>query len=474
MQTRDRWIMLFATSMVSFMSTLDASVVNIAVPHISRELNVPMNEAEWVVSVYLVAICALLIFFGRLADQIGRIPVFQTGTVIFVLGSLTCGLSSSLPMLLAARLFQALGSSMVMATNFGIITQTFPINEHGRALGVNSTVVQIGNVAGPGIGGVILAVANWHWIFWINVPIGIIAFLFGHRIFPHESVTWSKVQVDWSGYLTFAAAVISFFVAIYWGQAVGFSTPGVIALFIFAAVLVAAFIWIEKRVATPLLQLGIFRSRGFTLGIISAMLVYMVGYFNNVVMPFYLQETLALSSATAGLILMAVPLLNMVSAPTGGIISDHIGAEKVSFYALFIFFVPLIIFVMVQPGWSIAVLIFGLAMFGVANGAFQNNPMIMDNAGPEYQGIAGSLAALGRNLGMAMGLSLATSLVYLGMSLRAGKHITAYPRSHPDWFVFAMHFSYWFAVALIVAAVILIGSLLRYQRRAVQANQSED
>ena len=471
MEQRSRWIMLFATSMVSFMSTLDASVVNIAIPHISRELGVPMNQAEWVVSVYLVAICALLIFFGRLADQIGRIPVFQTGTLIFVAGSLACGLSVSLPMLLGARLFQALGASMVMSSNFGIITQAFPMGEHGRALGLNSTFVQIGNIAGPGIGGVILAIANWHWIFFINVPIGIIAFIVGYRTYPHEPVVFRHVQVDWPGYSTFALAVISFFIAIYWGQGVGFSHLGVIALFALAAVLVVGFIFIEQRVAAPLITLGIFRSPGFTIGIITAMLVYMVGYFNNVIMPFYLQETLALSSATAGLILMAVPLLNMISAPTGGIISDHIGAEKVSFYALFIFFVPLLLFLFVQPAWSLGWLIFGLAMFGVANGAFQNNPMIMGNAGKEYQGIAGAMAALGRNIGMALGLSLATSLLYWDMSQQAGRRVTAYLHAQPRWFIQAMHFSYGWAVGLIGSAVLLLGGLLFYRGHIAEASR---
>ena len=465
MQKRSQWILLMATSSVSFMSTLDASIVNIAIPHISRELNVPMNEAEWVVSVYLVLICVLLIFFGRLSDQIGRIPIFQAGTLVFVAGSLLCGLSTNLPLLLGARALQALGSSMVMATNFGIITQIFPSNQHGRALGLNSSVVQVGNIAGPGLGGLILSVVSWHWIFFVNVPLGIIAFLFGHRIFPKQTLHFDKVVVDWPGYATFATLVSAFFIAIYWGQAAGFTHPSVLGLFGLATVMLVAFIKIEQHVAQPLIQLKIFANRGFSLGIISAMLVYMTGFFNNVIMPFYLQETLLLSSATAGLILMAVPLLNVFSAPVGGIISDHIGAERVSFYALFIFLIPELIFIFVQPGWSIVWLALGLAFFGTANGAFQNNPMIMGNAGPEFQGIAGSIAALGRNLGMAIGLSLATSLLYTGISQRAGRHLTAYPQGHPDWFVYGMHFGYLFALGLIVIAIGLLGWLLWSRKR---------
>ncbi|GEK29630.1 MFS transporter [Furfurilactobacillus siliginis] len=467
MKKQSQWILLAATSSVSFMSTLDASIVNIAIPHISRQLGVPMNEAEWVVSVYLVLICTLLIFFGRLSDQIGRIPIFQTGTLVFLAGSLLCGLSNSLAILLIARGVQALGSSMVMATNFGIITEIFPTSQHGRALGINSSFVQVGNIAGPGLGGLILGLANWHWIFFVNLPIGVIAFLFGHHIFKHEPVTFKNVQVDWRGYATFATLIPAFFIAIYWGQAAGFNHLGVISLLTLAAVLLGLFIWIEQHVAEPLIQLRIFNNRGFSLGIISAMLVYMVGFFNNVIMPFYLQETLALSAGIAGIILMAVPLLNIFSAPIGGIISDHIGAERISFYALFIFFIPELIFIFIQPSWSLIWLVFGLAMFGVANGAFQNNPMIMGNAGKEFQGIAGAIAALSRNLGMTFGLSLATSLLYFGIGIKAHHRMTAYPKLHPDWFIFGMHFSYVFALGLIGIAIGLMSWLLWSRKKAV-------
>ncbi len=454
-----------STSIVSFMSTIDASIVNIAVPKMSRDLHIPNNQAEWIVSVYLVLICVLLIFFGRLSDQIGRIRLFQTGTVIFVLGSLACGLSINLPTILAARALQALGASMTMATNFGIITTIFPMRQHGLALGVNSSFVQVGNIAGPGVGGLILSVLNWHYIFFVNVPIGIIAFFLGRHFFPKSTPvkTWPKVDV--AGFATYAGMVLSFFVMIFLGQMIGFGHWVILGLLILTVGLIVTFIRIEQHQEAPLIDLRIFHNLSFTFGIISAMLVYMCGYFNNVIMPFYLQDRLVLSSGIAGLILMAVPVVNVFSAPIGGTISDHIGAERVSFYALFIFLVPEIIFIFITPAWSPAWLVVGLALFGCANGAFQNNPMIMGNAAPEFQGIAGSIAALGRNLGMSMGLALATSLLYHGISLRAGTRMTTYPDAHPDWFVWAMHEAYLAALGLIILAMICLGIVLWHRKR---------
>ncbi len=445
------------------MSTLDASIVNIAVPKMSRDLNVPNNQAEWVVSVYLVLICVLLIFFGKLSDQIGRIPIFQVGTLVFVTGSLICGLSVNLPILIIARIVQALGASMTMSTNFGIITQIFPSSKHGLALGVNSSFVQVGNLAGPGLGGLILAYLNWHYIFFVNVPIGIIAYFLGHHFFPHNKVTHNKVKIDIFGFITYAGTISSFFIMIFWGQVIGFGSLKIIVLLFLTMILLFLFVLVENHTKSPLINLHIFHNLSFSFGIVSTMLVFAVGYFNNMIIPFYLEDTLLLSSAIAGLILMFVPILNIVSAPIGGYISDHIGAERVSFYALFIFIVPEVIFITVRPSWPLIWLIIALATFGIANGAFQNNPMIMGNAAPEFQGIAGSIASLSRNMGMSLGLALATSLLYFGISSRSGYRITTYPDKHPEWFVSGMHFAYNFAFGMILTALILLGSLLYYQ-----------
>lgn len=164
---KNRWWILVAVGLFTFMSTLDGSIVNIALPVMSRDLHIPMNQAEWVVSIYLIVVCALLLLFGKLGDAFGKIRIFRLGTFFFVLGSLLCGFNQSLTFLLLARSLQAFGASMTMSTNNGIITEIFPIQERGKALGFIGSFVSLGSIAGPGIGGLILAVLPWGYIFWL-------------------------------------------------------------------------------------------------------------------------------------------------------------------------------------------------------------------------------------------------------------------------------------------------------------------
>ena len=171
------WLILIATCLFTFMSTLDGSIVNIAMPIMSKSLSIGMNEAEWIVSVYMITICCLLIFWGKISDTVGKIKIFKIGTLIFILGSLFCGISSNLEMLLISRIIQATGASMTMATNYGIITENFPPEMRGRSLGVLGSFVSLGSIAGPGIGGVIIQRYTWHYIFLINIPVGIFAFI---------------------------------------------------------------------------------------------------------------------------------------------------------------------------------------------------------------------------------------------------------------------------------------------------------
>ncbi len=280
-----KWWILIAVSMFTFMSTLDGSIVNIALPTISSDMGVPMNQAEWVVSVYLMIVCACLLLFGKVGDSWGKIKVFRLGMLIFIIGSLLCGFNHSLAFLLFARVVQAIGASMTMATNTGIITEVFPMSERGRALGMIGAFVSLGSIAGPGLGGVILAHFSWPFIFWINVPVGILTMIAGEKVLPKD-ITMSHDSIDKNGFVLFSIAIISFFGGIFLGQERGFLTWLPLLLVGIALVAFIVFLRVEARVSKPLITFGIFRNKIFTMSLITALLIFSANFFVNVVIPF--------------------------------------------------------------------------------------------------------------------------------------------------------------------------------------------
>lgn len=168
-----RWWILLSIGIFAFMSNLDSSIVNIAMPIMAKQLDIPMNQIEWVVSIYLIIVSALLLFFGKLGDMYGKIKVFRIGTAIFIIGSFLSGLQWTFSFLLLGRIIQGIGSAMTLSNTYGITTATFSLKERGRAMGLIGTFVAFGAVAGPGIGGLVLSRLSWGYIFWINVPLGI-------------------------------------------------------------------------------------------------------------------------------------------------------------------------------------------------------------------------------------------------------------------------------------------------------------
>ncbi|MHA8263500.1 MFS transporter [Lactobacillaceae bacterium Melli_B3] len=456
------FFIILAVAIVSFLGTVDMSIVNTALPQISKDLDIPMNQAEWISSAYLILICMTLILFGKLGDQMNKSTIFQIGTLIFTVSSLFCGISTNLIVLLIARGLQGIGASMTMATNLGIITEAVPFNQRGRGLGINTMIGQLGYIAGPAVAGLILSIASWNWIFLFNVPIGIAALIFGHLVYPKPTFrTKNQLNIDWAGFLLLAISIFLFFMTVFIGQEIGFKKPIIITGFIVTVILIAIFITVEIKVSEPILDLQLFKNIGFTISIISLMFMYIIIYFNNVLLPFYIQNTLNFSPSKMGLIMSILPVANVFTAYLGGVLCDKYGAVHMSLRAAIIFVVAEIIFAIINPAWSIWVLIFGFVVFATANGLFQNNPMVMEHAGKDQQGIAGSILALSRNIGFTVGLSLATSILYTGMSIKANRTITTYPFGHDQWFVFGMHFTYWFAALLMFSVVIMLAWLLK-------------
>lgn len=462
------WLILIATCLFTFMSTLDGSIVNIAMPTMSKDLAISMNEAEWIVSVYMITICCLLIFWGRISDTIGKIKIFKIGTLIFIMGSLFCGISSTLEMLLISRIIQATGASMTMATNYGIITENFPPEMRGRSLGVLGSFVSLGSIAGPGIGGVIIQKYTWHYIFLINIPIGIFAFVLGYFVFPKSKKKDIPLNLDYLGFILFDMFIISLFMGIFIGQVIGFTKLSIIILFIIAVCSFVGFIFREKRAKNPLIDLTIFNNKSFSVGLTCAVLIFSSNLFMNTLLPFYLQDTLKLSSLMSGFILMCVPIAMVIVAPISGALSDKIGSEGLTFLGLFIVSVSQLLFILIGLKTTISYLVILTLLAGTGVALFQspNNSIIMSSVEHNHLGIAGSINSLARNIGMVTGLSLSTTILYSSMTQKAGYKVNGYINGRDDLFLYGMHIAFLVSFSLCFIAFIITGIRL-YRKKSI-------
>ena len=462
------WLILIATCLFTFMSTLDASIVNIAMPTMSKSLSIDMSDAEWIVSVYMITICCLLIFWGKISDTVGKVKIFKIGTLIFILGSLFCGISSTLEMLLISRIIQATGASMTMATNYGIITENFPPEMRGRSLGVLGSFVSLGSIAGPGIGGVIIQKYTWHYIFLINIPIGIFAFVLGYFVFPKSKKKDIPLNLDYLGCILFDMFIISLFMGIFIGQVIGFTKLSIIILFIIAVCSFVGFIFREKRANNPLIDLTIFNNKSFSVGLTCAVLIFSSNLFMNTFLPFYLQDTLKLSSLVSGFILMCVPIAMVIVAPISGALSDKIGSEGLTFLGLFIVSVSQLLFILIGLKTTISYLVILTLLAGTGVALFQspNNSIIMSSVEHNHLGIAGSINSLARNIGMVTGLSLSTTILYSSMTQKAGYKVNGYINGRDDLFLYGMHIAFLVSFSLCFIAFIITGIRL-YRKKSI-------
>ncbi|MQS89702.1 MFS transporter [Companilactobacillus mishanensis] len=455
---KNRWWIMASVSIFTFMSTLDASIVNIALPVMSKDMSIPMNQSEWVVSIYLITICALLLLFGKLGDNHGKIKIFKIGSILFTIGSLLCGLNFGLFPLLFARAIQSVGAAMTMSVNNGIITEVFPMRERGRALGTIGSFVALGAIAGPGLGGILLAHLDWTYIFWINVPIGILAIIFGQKVLPKD-VTFSKDKIDIPGATTFAITMVALFIGVFIGQEVGFGKPSILGLFAIAAISFIAFIYLELHVDSPILSLKLFKRLGFSINIFCALLIFITSFFLNVVAPFYLQNARHLPANYAGYILMILPVLQGIIAPIIGGLSDKIGRHLLTFTGLCILTLSQLGFMITTlytPLWLFMVFI-GLVGFGYGVFMAPNNTLIMSSVSKADLGVAGSINALARELGMAIGISIATTVLFASMSHTAGYKVSTYIPAHPEYFIYGMHSAFLVSLVICLIATVISG-----------------
>ena len=408
----NKWAVLAISAAGGFMTTLDSSIVNIGLPAIAKTFGVGVSGAiEWIIIGYLIVIAAVLLSFGRLADMIGRKPIYELGLVIFVVGSILSGAATTLGFLIAARIFQGLGGALIFSVNIAMITSVFPANERGRALGWNSVIIALGISVGPTIGGIITQYLTWRWIFYVNVPVGILVLLATVRVLT-ERAHKGQGRFDPVGAGLFAVGLASLTLGLSFGQEWGWTSPGLIAAVLIGVVALTAAIFVERRVSDPILDLALLTNRVFSSSNISFILCMLALFAPGFLLPFYFEELRGFSVVQSGLLLTPLPITLAIMAPISGTLADRVGSRWLSPLGLAVACLGLFFLSQINAQSTLFDIIWRLVLIGVGQGLFQapNTRAMMGAAPRSEQGVASGLLATGRVIGQSLSVALAGSI----------------------------------------------------------------
>ena len=421
------------TTIGALMSAIDSTIVTLALPDMMVKLHADLIEMIWVIMGYILVSTVFLLTFGRVADLFGRVRLYNLGFVIFTIGSALCGFSPNAVFLIASRLVQGAGAAMMMVNSTAIITEVFPPNERGRALGINGVTWAFGGVFGPVLGGLILTAADWRWIFFINIPIGILGAAWGYRVLKEMSARNRAEKFDPIGAITFSLSLVAVLIALTLGIEYGWTSPPILSLFgIFVVLLGVFFVW-ERRATSPVLDLALFANRVYNFSVLAAMLQSLAIFAVNFLIVFYLQGVRGYDPLTAALLLIPLPVVNAVVAPLSGILADHIGARLPATAGLLIQGLALTWFITrLSPTTSYWEIALGLGIMGLGGGLFwsPNTSAAMNGAPLNRLGIASATLATLRQTGMVTSFALALAVAagslpkQVVMQLFVGTNIT--------------------------------------------------
>jgi EmrB/QacA subfamily drug resistance transporter len=408
----NKWTVLGLVVLGTFMMTLDASIVNISLPSIARTFHAPFGGAvEWVIIAYLVVIAAALLTFGRVSDIIERKPVWVAGLVCFTLGSALCGAASSLAWLIAARIFQGLGGALLFAPGMAIITDAFPAAERGLALGLTTVVAALGVSAGPTLGGVITEQASWRWIFYLNVPLGVLDLLVTWRVLGNVRRRTAQ-SFDPTGAGLLAVGFSTLALGLSFGQAWGWTSARPLTCLAVSVVALIAAAVVERRLRHPIIDLTLLHNRVFASSLLSMTLAMLALFAVSFLLPFYFEALRGFSVATSGLLLTPLPLTIAVVAPVSGRLADRIGSRGLAAGGLAIACLGLLLLAGLDAHSSQWDIIWRLAVTGLGQGLFQSpNARALMNAAPrDEQGESSGLLATARVVGQSLSVALAGAI----------------------------------------------------------------
>ncbi|HET9016159.1 MAG TPA: MFS transporter [Thermomicrobiaceae bacterium] len=456
-----KWIALAVTTIGALMFAIDSTIVVLALPPMMAGLHASLVSMIWVLMGYSLTSTVALLTFGRLADLFGRVRMYNLGFVVFTVGSALCGIAQSDTQIIVFRIVQGLGGAMLLANSMAIITEAFPASERGRAMGINSVVWAVGSIAGPLVGGVILAGASWRWIFLVNVPIGIAGTVAALLLLRDISERNRGESFDVLGAAFFSLSLVALLIALNQGIALGWTSPLILGLLAAFVVFAAIFYLWNRRVANPVLDFSLFRDRIFSAAVVTATLQSLAMFSVNFLVVYYLEVVQGQTPLAAALALVPLAVMSSVLGPIGGILSDRLGARKPVALGLVAQTVGLVVLSQLRVSSSELTVVAGLVVVGIGSGLFwaPSTSATMGAAPKHRLGIASATLATWRNTGMvvsyALSLAVAAAAVpvaaqtqlFLGESVNLSRGVAA------D-FVDGMSAAFHISIAICVVAAV--------------------
>jgi EmrB/QacA subfamily drug resistance transporter len=462
-----KWWTLGAVAFGLFMIMLDNTVVNVALPAIQRDLGIGLSELEWIVTGYALTFAALMLTGGKLADLLGRRLIFVVGLAIFTASSLACGMADTGGVLIGARIVQGVGAALMNPATLSIISATFPPQQRGMAIGIWAGVSALALAIGPLIGGLLTEHVGWSWIFFVNVPVGILGIAASFLLIDESKDTSAEQRLDLPGLLSSGIGLFALTYALIEGNSYGWSSGRIVAGFVIAVVSLAVFVLLELRQRVPMLDLTLFQDGTFTGANIVMLLVALAMFGVFFFVSLYMQNVLGYSAVQAGASFLPMTVLIVLVAPIAGKVSDRFGSRWLMGSGLTLLAVSLLIFSRLDTNSSFWDILPGLIVggFGMALSMTPTAAAVMRAVPTDKAGVGSAVLNSMRQVGGSLGIAVIGAIVASYVSARPGT-----PEALPqfvDGFQHALVVAAGIAVVGAVVAITLVRPHARPERAAV-------
>ena len=459
-------LLIFSISLAMFMTSLDGTIVNIALPTISESFNVSTSTVSWVATSYLLVMVGCVLVFGKVADTLGYKRIFLSGFAIFTLGSFFCGFLpefiAGFPSLIGSRMFQAVGAAMLMSVAAAMISTFVSPEQKGKAMSIIMMLAALGTALGPTIGGVLTQYLSWHWIFFINIPVGIVAILLGAKVIPASCPVQREGGFDRLGAVLAFTGLASLVFVVSEGSTFGWTSPVILGIAVLMVVSLGWFVRHELSVADPILDIRMFKKRNFVIANLILALVFFSLSGINYLLPFYLQYVGHLDTSSSGLVMTSLSAAMMVSGILAGLLFNRLGPKRLCIVAGIVLTAGYFLMTQLKADTHAGYVVLALALIGFGLGMMiaPASNMLMNSVARCRQGMVSSLTTLARFVPLTLGIAIYNLVFTQGVIALAQTHeVTKTSPVNIQMKLLAAGFDYAFLVSLALGFVIIVLAL---------------